>query len=129
MTRLSAVATAQLYDALFEQASALLRDHNPCQIHTNDAGETLCAGHSPSGWCCEGCEHLTPAGCGVDVKPLACRVWLCQKVADRPKNKPVVIALRALRQTGVALGIPLDYDYVTLRKSRTQILTSLRAVK
>lgn len=92
-------AEAKTYDDLFEKASEVIRQHNPCQI----AGGT-CAGSykHDEGLCCQGCGHLGPEGCRE--KSLTCRLWLCWDI--HVKHPEVSSALQAIERQALAAGVP-----------------------
>lgn len=126
-----------VYDSIFKSASRALEQYNPCGVRMGADGKAVCngmrrpsgqpvSGVEPGSLCCTGCEHLTPTGCGADTKPLACRLWLCERVRLNPKNRTVVVRLAALRDLGLAVGLPADaYDHRSFRKSREQILKAI----
>jgi hypothetical protein len=63
------------YDALYERVDAFMKRVNPCKIK----GDTCHNARHGDGdnFCCDGCSHLGTRGC-LAIKPLTCRVWLCQ---------------------------------------------------
>lgn len=60
------------YDELYEQASGVVRKHNPCKITD---GKCAAKRSIANGLCCKECPHLGPDGC--TTKSLGCKIWLC----------------------------------------------------
>jgi hypothetical protein len=92
-----------IYDGLYDQASKVLAEINPCQ-HTVSAGKHTCTGKDTVNWdlkpqhrntpqcCCVGCKYWD-YGCKAE-KPLACKVWLCS--AAMYKFPKAIEALNAI---------------------------------
>lgn len=108
-----------LYDIIFDKASSIIKAQNPCGVHKDEDGKLKCLYRID--WCCEGCKHLTPTGCGV--KALSCRLWLCSAARHKAGNAEVVIALDTLRSVGKAMGLKTGITYEDgLRASKDESL-------
>ena len=87
-----AEAAEELYDRLYAEAEAILKQYNPCRVHKCSAGvvctEWVCLNKDrgairhatdakPNTLCCTGCQfHDKAKGCQAE-KPLPCKLWLC----------------------------------------------------
>lgn len=88
-----AEAAEKLYDHLYAEAEAILKEHNPCRVHTCSAGvvctEWVCLRKEREAirsytdarantLCCTRCQfHDKAKGCQAE-KPLPCKLWLCE---------------------------------------------------
>jgi hypothetical protein len=67
-----------LYSGIYNAATKVLEEHNPCEIE--EGGKCI---DSDDGCCCKRCKHLGPDGCTVEA--LLCRLHLCRAAV---KNCP-----------------------------------------
>ncbi len=110
--QLSMAEKMRIYDILWEDADAILKELNPCAIK----GGVCCGTYSgDKGLCCKGCKHLTATGCGV--RSLACKVWTCSALRNTEANQ----RLRAIERVTWVLGIPM-----MIRASKEENFASLR---
>ncbi len=70
----------KLYDLIYDKADRLLREHNPCGIHTNEQKVLVCNNKQMCKMggeklCCFQCEYQSTSGC--TIKCLGCKVALC----------------------------------------------------
>ena len=74
----------RIHNALYDRASKLIRQQNPCQIQAGPHCATCAAsrlGHETNrGLCCEGCKFLGANGC--TVKALGCKLWTCRTAGN-----------------------------------------------
>ena len=71
------ISKSFLYNFLYFIANQLIKYYNPCQIHKDIDGETVCVYYLK--WCCRDCKFLGPNGC--TTKCLGCKLHLCTKAA------------------------------------------------
>ena len=89
------------YDAIFDEASEILKRDNPCEIGTD--GKCLYGRRlNTTSFCCGGCKYLGPEGC--TVKAVGCRVWLCD--CAKRKHPQTYIALQDVKRRIERAGIP-----------------------
>jgi len=101
-----------IYDDLYQQAAAVLREINPCKIRRASDGSVSCFesrkyGVQDGDLCCGGCKHLGVKGCRVEA--LACKVWLCHAVKQTKAGQRAMEALEAIAAKALQQRIPLLY--------------------
>ena len=117
------------YDSLYNEASGVLRKHDPCQIRKEEDGTVSCLdtrNKVAKGWkgspelCCNRCEHLGPNGC--TAKALSCKTWLCPTA--QMANRECSTQLGLIEKRGRAQGIPSLY-----RASKEKVFAYLEEVE
>ena len=108
------VAAEILYDRLYAEAEAILKQYNPCRVHKCSAGGVVCTewvclnkereairhdtDAKPNTLCCTGCQfHDKAKGCQAE-KPLPSKLWLCgyaKKLFPEANDKLTVLRERA----------------------------------
>ena len=102
------------FDQLYQEASSIMQDRNPCQI-----GRGKCHSmreyperHKNQPFCCGGCQHLTPKGCSVES--LFCKLWVCEALEDEHRAmtstgkvelSPMLQALAKIKKKAMAYGL------------------------
>ena len=103
LRRIEREVLSRVHDNLYARADAIIKEYNPCGIakrgkHTtclrgdksrynallNYGEERNLAWVADRSFCCGGCEHLSENGCTVES--IACKLWLCDSVAQMPKE-------------------------------------------
>ena len=118
------------YDRLYDKASEIIQQRNPCDIKREEDGAVTCRrtrlfpDYDRNGClCCGGCPHLGPDGC--TVRALGCRVESCgggaysAELAQWPEG--CYDELQVVAKEARAIGIPLYY-----RASKEGIFRRLR---
>lgn len=95
---------SKLYDQLYDEASAILKKDNPCNMGCNTCTNSQ-VNKGTEAFCCSGCKYLGADGCTVNA--LSCRVWLC--FAARRKHPETAKALDAIGRKAWDAGIPSQY--------------------
>lgn len=105
---------SELYDQLYDEASAILERDKPCEVSCGECLDSRLKARGQDAFCCHSCKYLTPTGCSV--KALACRVWLCYAVQDA--HPTTYIALNDVKRRAQAAGILMQF-----RGSKEDILS------
>jgi hypothetical protein len=102
-------AKQKLYDILFAIGQQIMNHHDPCAWKDGMCIKMRLVKEERG--CCDECKHLAQRGC--TVKPLACKLWLCDSQASIFRECET--ELKILRLVADNCGIPYEW-----RKSKEE---------
>jgi hypothetical protein len=131
---------SKLYDLIYAKADKLLKEHNPCKIHKNKKGKTVCihyTGNQYERLCCDFCcqdynerikrpkTYWSKNGC--TIKCLRCKLHLCSSISIHKKNAELTKKFRKFSSICRRYNIPLYY--YTTKKQAFIMLKQLKQEK
>lgn len=100
---------SRLYDEIYNDADALFKQYNPCNIKIDKQKNITCYYYpkNHNSLCCGSCKYHSKAGC--TVRNLACKLFICYY--NNNNNKEFEEKIELLRNKAIKIGFRLNFFF------------------